>query len=129
MIVNVGSIAGKVTLPWMTLYSASKYALGALTEGQRMELIRDGIRTLTVCPGYVKTDFQQHARGGQPPESVIRSKRFAITAAQCAVAIRRGVERNARTVVAPRAAWLLVVAMRLFPSIVEARLAALNQTA
>jgi len=129
MIVNVGSIAGKATLPWMTLYSVSKYALGAFTEGLRMELMRDGIRTLIVCPGYVKTGFQEHARGGQPPESVIRGKRFAITAAECAAAIRRGVERDARTVVAPRAAWLLVAAMRLFPAFVESRLASLNQTA
>src|SRR5215831_8106087 len=30
LIVNVGSIAGKVPLPWMTLYTVSKYALGAL---------------------------------------------------------------------------------------------------
>ena len=30
MIVNVGSIGGKITLPWMTLYSASKYAVGSL---------------------------------------------------------------------------------------------------
>jgi hypothetical protein len=32
-------------------------------------------------------------------------------------------------VVAPRAAWLLVLAMRLFPSLVEAQMAAMNQTA
>jgi short-subunit dehydrogenase len=129
MVVNVGSIGGKVTLPWMTLYSASKSALGALTDGQRMELRRDGIHTMIVCPGYVKTAFQQNARGGRPPEAVLRSRRFAITAAECAAAIRRGVERDARTVVAPRAAWLLVLAMRLFPSLVEAQMAAMNQSA
>jgi short-subunit dehydrogenase len=129
MIVNVGSIGGKVPLPWMTLYSVSKYALGALTEGQRMELRRDGIRTMIVCPGYVKTAFQRNARGGTPPEAVLRSRRFAITAEECAAAIRRGVERDARTVVTPPAAWLLVLAMRLFPSLVEARMAAMNQTA
>ena len=39
-LVNVGSIGGKVVLPWMTLYSVTKSALGALTEGQRMELMR-----------------------------------------------------------------------------------------
>src|SRR5471030_3030789 len=55
MVVNVGSIGGKMTLPWLTIYSASKYAVGALTEGMRMELMRDGIRTLLVCPGYVLT--------------------------------------------------------------------------
>jgi short-subunit dehydrogenase len=129
MIVNVGSIAGKVALPWMTVYSVSKFALGSLTESMRAELRRDGIRSMIVCPGYVRTDFQRHARGGGPPESVIRGRRFAITPEECATAIRRGVERDARTVVTPRAGWLLVAAMRLFPSLVEARLAAMNQTA
>jgi short-subunit dehydrogenase len=123
MIVNVGSIAGKVTLPWMTLYSVSKYALGSLTEGLRMELRSDNIQTMIVCPGYVQTAFQQHVRAGQPPERVIKGRRFAIPAPRCAALIRRGVERDARTVVAPPALWLLVMAARLFPSIVEARLA------
>jgi short-subunit dehydrogenase len=45
VIVNVSSVAGKVTLPWLTLYSASKYALGSLTDGLRMELKKDGIHT------------------------------------------------------------------------------------
>lgn len=129
MIVNVGSVAGKVPLPWMTVYSASKYALGALTESLRMELRRDGIHTMIVCPGYVKTKFQENARGGSIPVSVLRKRRFAITAEQCASAIRRGVERDARTVVTPAAAWLLVLAMRLFPGLVEAQMAAINQTA
>jgi hypothetical protein len=39
------------------------------------------------------------------------------------------VERGARTVVTPRAGWLLVLAMRLFPSIVESRMAEMNGTA
>jgi short-subunit dehydrogenase len=129
MIVNVGSVAGKVPLPWMTLYSASKYALGALTEGVRMELRRDSIHTMIVCPGYVQTAFQENARGGPIPDSVVRTRRFAITAGECAAAIRRGVERDARTVVTPALAWLLVLAMRLFPGLVEARLAAIIQTA
>jgi len=129
MIVNVGSIAGKMPLPWLTIYSVSKYALGALTEGMRMELRRDGIRTMIVCPGYVQTAFQQNARGGSPPAAMVRGRRFAITAEQCAAAIRKGVEREARTVVTPRSGWLLIAAMRLFPSFIEARLAAINQTA
>lgn len=129
MIVNVGSIAGKMTLPWMTLYSASKSAIGTLTEGLRMELRRDGVRTMLVCPGYVKTAFQQNVLSGQPPEKVLEGRRMAITAAECASAIRRGVERDARTVLAPRAGWLLVAAMRLVPSLVERRMAQMNGTA
>lgn len=129
MIVNVGSIAGKMTLPWMTLYSASKSAVATLTEGLRMELLRDGVRTMVVCPGYVKTGFQQNVLAGQPPEKVREGRKMAITAEQCAGAIRRGVERDARTVLAPRSGWLLVALMRLFPSIVERRMAQMNGTA
>jgi len=129
MIVNVGSIAGKMTLPWLTIYSASKCALGALSDGMRMELRRDGVRTMIVCPGYVQTAFQQNARGGPPPEAMVRGRRFAITPERCAVAIRKGVEREARTVVTPRSGWLLIGAMRLFPAFIEGRMAAMNQTA
>jgi short-subunit dehydrogenase len=129
LIVNIGSIAGKVALPWMTLYSVSKSALGSLTEGMRMELLGSGVRTMIVCPGYVKTSFQQHVVAGQPPASVIKGRRFAIEPSECAEAIRRGVERDARTVVTPRSGWALAVASRLFPSVVEARLAEMNGTA
>jgi short-subunit dehydrogenase len=128
-IVNVGSIAGKVTLPWMTLYSVSKYALGSLTEGLRMELRANGVKTMIVCPGYVKTGFQQHVISGRPPESMVRGRRFAIEPRECAEAIRRGVERDARTVVTPASGWALTIASRLFPGLLEARLAAMNGTA
>jgi short-subunit dehydrogenase len=128
-VVNVSSIGGKMTLPWATLYSASKYALGSLTEGLRMELRRDGIKTMLVCPAFVKTGFQQHVLGGTAPADVIRGRRFAITAEDCAAAIRRGLERDARTVLPPRAGWLLVALARLFPAAMEARLAEMNGTA
>ncbi len=121
-IVNVGSIGGQVTLPWMTLYSASKFALGSLTDGLRMELKRDGVHAMVVCPGYVKTGFQSHALGGEPPEGVRKGRRFAITAQECAAAIARGVERGARTVNTPRVGWALVALARLFPGAVERRM-------
>lgn len=125
VIVNVSSVAGRVPLPWLTLYSASKYALCALTDGLRMELKKDGIHTITVCPGYVRTNFHQHALSGEPPPKIARGKQFAITPEQCAERIARGVERGARTVMAPRSGWLLVLAERLFPSLVDAQLAAI----
>jgi short-subunit dehydrogenase len=128
MIVNVGSIAGKVPLPWFTLYSATKFALGALTEGLRMELAGYGIRTMVVCPGYVKTGFQSHALVGQPPDRLLKGKAFAITAEQCAAAVARGVERDARTVVTPAIGWALIAAQRLFPSLVEAQMKKIYQS-
>jgi short-subunit dehydrogenase len=121
-IVNIGSIAGKVTLPWFTLYSASKFAVGSLTDGLRMELRRDGIHAMIVCPGYVSTAFQSHVLAGKPPAAVQRSRTFRITAEQCAAAIARGVERDARTVVTPRAGWLFVLVERLIPKLVHAQM-------
>jgi len=129
MVVNVGSIGGKMVLPWLTVYCATKFAVGALTEGMRMELKRDGVRTLLVCPGYVVTGFQENVRAGQPPDRVKQGRRLAITAERCARDIRRAVERDARTVVTPWAGWFLVLAMRLFPRIVESRMAEMNETA
>jgi len=124
-IVNIGSIGGKMTLPWLTLYSTSKYAVSSLTEGLRMELARDNVHAMLVCPGYVKTAFQQNVLGGEPPSDIQRSRKMAITPEQCAVDIRRGVERRARTVLSPAAGWLLVMLYRLFPGEAQRRMAAM----
>ena len=128
VIVNIGSIAGKVTLPWLTLYSASKYALGSFTDGLRIELAGTGIRTMLVCPSYVNTDFQSHVLGGQPPPRIFRARGMAITAEQCAEDIIKGIERNKRTVVSPKLGWALIAAARLFPRLVDAQLRRVNES-
>jgi short-subunit dehydrogenase len=125
MVVNVGSIGGKVTLPWLTLYSSTKFAVGSLTEGLRMELLPDNVHAMLVCPGYVRTAFQQNTLGGEPPSDVQRARRMAITPEQCATDIRRGVERRARTVLSPSSGWLLVLASKLFPGETQRRMAAM----
>ena len=121
-IVNIGSMAGKVTLPWLTIYSASKYAVGSLTDGLRMELKRDGIHAMTVCPGYVRTAFFRNVIAGAAPSSMGGDKLFSIDAETCAEAIARGVERKARTVVTPGIGWLFVLMERIFPALVDHRL-------
>jgi short-subunit dehydrogenase len=122
MIVNVGSIAGKMTLPWFTLYSASKYAIGSLTDGLRMELRSFGIHTMTVCPGYVNTGFQSNVIVGVPPPLAGASRRWAISAEQCAKDIVEGIEKRKRTVVTPATGWFLIVMERLFPTLVDRQL-------
>ncbi|MDP9171285.1 MAG: SDR family NAD(P)-dependent oxidoreductase [Acidobacteriota bacterium] len=121
-IVNVSSIAGQITLPWLPLYSASKFALSSLTSSQRMELTRYGVHVMAVYPGYVDTDFQAHAAGAQPPDRVARAKPFAVSAQDCAAAIIRGIEGRKRVVVTPRTGWMLVWLNRLIPRVIESRL-------
>jgi short-subunit dehydrogenase len=123
-LVNVSSIGGEILLPWISLYCASKFALSALTSALRSELQGSAVRAMTVCPGYVSTEFKAHASGPAPPPGVMGSpsSRFAITSEECAAAIVRGVERDARIVVTPRSGWLLIAAQRLVPGLVESRL-------
>jgi NAD(P)-dependent dehydrogenase (short-subunit alcohol dehydrogenase family) len=54
-IVNVTSVAGRVVGPLNGVYSASKFALEALTEGLALELNHWGIRVLAIEPGYIET--------------------------------------------------------------------------
>ncbi|WP_083325964.1 SDR family NAD(P)-dependent oxidoreductase [Hymenobacter coccineus] len=60
-IVNVSSLGGKVAIPHMVPYSASKFALVGLSEGFRAELRQEGIRVTTVCPGLLRTGSQGQA--------------------------------------------------------------------
>jgi len=54
-IVNVSSIAGKIGVPHMTPYCASKFALAGLSDSLRAELAGDGIHVTTVFPGLMRT--------------------------------------------------------------------------
>jgi len=54
-IVNISSIGGKVPVPHLLPYVASKFALTGLSEGLNAELRHKGIRVTTVCPGLMRT--------------------------------------------------------------------------
>jgi len=61
-IINVSSVSGYVTAPFTSLYSASKFAVEALTDGMRRELIPFGIDVLSIAPGPVKTPIWTKAK-------------------------------------------------------------------
>lgn len=54
-IVNISSIGGKIGVPHLTPYCASKFALTGLSDSLRAELARDRIYVTTVCPGMMRT--------------------------------------------------------------------------
>ncbi|HZM98293.1 MAG TPA: SDR family oxidoreductase [Pyrinomonadaceae bacterium] len=60
-IVNITSIGGKVAVPHLVPYSASKFALVGLSKGLRAELMKDGISVTTVCPGLMRTGSPRNA--------------------------------------------------------------------
>lgn len=58
-IVNVGSVAGRWTYPGGSVYSATKFAVRALSEAFRMDLLGTGVRVTNIEPGMVETEFSE----------------------------------------------------------------------
>src|SRR5882724_3557348 len=61
-IINISSIGGKVAVPHMASYSASKFALTGFSDAVRSELARDNIHVTTVAPGTMRTGSHVNAR-------------------------------------------------------------------
>jgi NAD(P)-dependent dehydrogenase (short-subunit alcohol dehydrogenase family) len=61
-IVNISSIGGKIAVPHMASYSASKFALTGFSDAIRPELARDNIHVTTVAPGMMRTGSHVNAR-------------------------------------------------------------------
>lgn len=59
-IINTSSVAGHKIFGGSAVYSATKFAVRALTEGLRMEVKPYNIRTTIVSPGAVKTELLEH---------------------------------------------------------------------
>jgi short-subunit dehydrogenase len=117
-IVNISSVTGHVPVPFLTPYSATKFALNAIGKGARVELKRDNINVLTVCPGYVRTNFGAHVvadkRARVRPQSV-----EGITAERVARATYNGYRNRRREVIVPWAMIPVVKLYQMFPGLVE----------
>ncbi|MEM9527987.1 MAG: SDR family NAD(P)-dependent oxidoreductase [Bacteroidota bacterium] len=60
-IINVSSVSGHLANPFTSMYSASKFALMAITDGMRRELMPFGIDVVSISPGAVKTPIWKKA--------------------------------------------------------------------
>ena len=58
-IINIGSIAGKEVYQKGNVYCASKFAVDALSEGMRLDLIEKNIKVSQINPGLVNTEFSK----------------------------------------------------------------------
>ena len=70
-LVNISSVAGrKVTRDASGVYAGSKFAVGAISEGLRQELLEDNIRVTIVEPGAVATELTDHITDEDARESL-----------------------------------------------------------
>jgi short-subunit dehydrogenase len=128
VIVNVGSFGGKMPLPYMTAYCASKYAVTGLTEALRLELNPKNIHVCAVHPGVINSNFMERAmfRGYSEAEALDRQQQmqtllqasWVSQPEEIAQAIWDAIRyRRSEVVVGPT--WVATEAHRLFPAAVQ----------
>lgn len=118
-IINISSVAGHIPLPFHAIYSASKFALNAIGKAAGLELKKDNIHVLTVCPGYVRTAFGQNAIKGSESKTVRPAQVRGITAERVARATLQGYMKKKREVIVPWTMHVPVKLYQLFPGLVE----------
>jgi short-subunit dehydrogenase len=133
-IVNISSIGGKVSVPHLVPYSASKFALVGLSKGLRTELMKDGIKVTTVCPGLMRTGSPRNAdfKGKHHLEYAWFSISDAlplltVSAENAARQILRACKRGQAELVISVPAKVAVLFESLFPEAMSRILAAVNQ--
>jgi len=118
-IINISSVAGHIPLPFHALYGATKFAMNALGKGARVELAGSGVNVMTVCPGYVRTDFGANAIRGSELRQVRPARAKGVTAERVANAVLQGYVRGKREVVVPWTMHGAIKMYQLFPGLVE----------
>jgi NAD(P)-dependent dehydrogenase (short-subunit alcohol dehydrogenase family) len=77
IVVNTASIAGKHGEAWLSVYSATKYAVVGWTDSMNRELATEGIRSTSLCPAFVDTPMTDFVKGQVAAEDMIRPEDIA----------------------------------------------------
>jgi len=113
-ILNVSSSAGFLPIPGDAVYAATKAYVTSFSEALRAELRGKGVSVCAVCPGPVRTEFQEVAKrpGGQPE---MGSKIFFVSVRQVARAGLAALEADRPVVIPGFAMKFAMFLSRLMP--------------
>lgn len=113
-IINIGSVAGFLPMPYSAAYSASKHALRGLSESLDHEVRRFGIRVSLIEPGFIRTDIVAHSpEAAEPFEPYISARARPLRAFSGEIANGAAPDVVARAVV--KAATEYSPALRYLP--------------
>lgn len=121
-IVNISSVSGHIATPYMGGYAATKHAMQAIGMAARMELKRHNINVVTVCPGYIATDFSKNMIKGSQPERVGASARIGVGPEVVARDTLKAVLKRKRQALTPWFYWIFVKLYQNAPGLVEGRI-------
>jgi short-subunit dehydrogenase len=123
-IVNVSSIGGRIAVPHMAAYSASKFALAGFSDAMRAELARDKIYVTTVTPGLMRTGSQVHAqfKGDHSAEYKwftlsLKIPLASISGERAARKTLAACRRGSPNLIMPLSAYLIIAANAVFPNL------------
>jgi NAD(P)-dependent dehydrogenase (short-subunit alcohol dehydrogenase family) len=77
LVVNTASIAGKYGQGWLSMYSATKFAVVGLSQAAHKELSGEGIQVTALCPAFVATPMTEWTKGSVPEEEMIQPEDIA----------------------------------------------------
>jgi short-subunit dehydrogenase len=122
-IINVSSVAGHIPLPYSAAYSATKFAMNAIGKAARAELAKTGIHVMTVCPGYVRTNFSVNRVKGKDRKEVRPQSQGGIRPERVARAVLTGYVKGKREVIVPWRDKIFIKLYQLLPGLVEGSMA------
>lgn len=124
-IVNIASLAGKVSVPHLAPYTASKHALVGLSESLHAEMQQYNIYITTVCPGLMRTgSLRQMIHKGQHEKEhalahILASQPLtSMDSKTAAESIVSACKRGETSLIMPLQAKLLTAANGLFPGLI-----------
>ena len=124
-IVVMSSIAGKFGFYLRSSYSAAKHALHGFFESLRLETEKEGIKTLIVCPGKIKTNISVAAitADGKTHNEMDESHINAMSTGECADLILKAIMNNKEEVLIGgkelKAVWLKRHSPSIFNKIIR----------
>jgi len=134
-IVNISSIGGRIAVPHMAAYSASKFALTGFSDAIRAELERDNIFVTTVTPGLMRTGSQIHAKFKGDHSAEYKwfdwSRKIplaSISVERAARKVLNACRRGKPNLVMPWSAYFIIAANALFPNLTARVMKVVNRS-
>ena len=134
-IVNISSIGGRIAVPHMAAYSASKFALTGFSDAIRAELARDNIFVTTVTPGLMRTGSQIHAKFKGDHSAEYKwfdwSRKIplaSISVERAARKVLKACRRGKPNLVMPWPAYFIIAANALFPNLTARVMKVVNRS-
>lgn len=123
-IVNISSIGGRIAVPHMAAYCASKFALAGFSDAVRSELARDKIYVTTVTPGLMRTGSDVHAQFKGDHAAEYRWFRWSLKIPFASISVERAARkilaasrRGSPNLIMPVSAYFIIAACAVFPNL------------